>query len=153
MFCGGFVVWLGRPMLIFWGGFCPPVRPPKPFYISKASQSRQNDKLFLQSSELGLPQFLIRRRVCPSPRFWGEGHTRLRERGGGRVPIPTRGHTLWYSLNITVRTLCKACSRIPKCIGVWILKKYLVPRYIILFYNVYRQLMFLYFIILFFREL
>jgi hypothetical protein len=22
------------------------------------------------------------------------------ERGGGRVPIPTRGHTLWYSINI-----------------------------------------------------
>jgi hypothetical protein len=37
MFCGGFVVWLGRPMLIFWGGFCPPFRPPKPFYIYKAS--------------------------------------------------------------------------------------------------------------------
>ncbi len=26
------------------------------------------------------------------------------ERGGGRVPIPTRGHTLWYSVNIS--TLC-----------------------------------------------
>jgi hypothetical protein len=30
--------------------------------------------------------------------FWGKGYTRWRERGrGGRVPIPTRGHTLWYS--------------------------------------------------------
>jgi hypothetical protein len=27
----------------------------------------------------------------------GEGHPRC-ERGGGRVPIPTRGHTLWYSI-------------------------------------------------------
>jgi hypothetical protein len=36
--------------------------------------------------------------------LWGEGHTRLRERVEG-VPIPTRGHTLWYSLYIRVRTL------------------------------------------------
>jgi hypothetical protein len=80
MFCGGLVVWLGgRPMLIFWGGFCPPFRPPKPFYICKASQSRQSDKLFLQLSELGLPQPLARRQVCAPP--FGEGHTRWRERG------------------------------------------------------------------------
>jgi hypothetical protein len=46
-------------------GFCP--------------QSRQNAKLFLQSSELGLPQPLTRRRI--SPPFRGEGHTRWRERG------------------------------------------------------------------------
>ncbi len=39
-------------------------------------QSRQSAKLFLQSSELGLPQPLN-----PPPRFWGEGHTRWRERG------------------------------------------------------------------------
>jgi hypothetical protein len=49
-------------------------------------QSRQSAKPFLQSSELGLPQPLTRRRVCPpppppSPRFWGEGHIRWRERG------------------------------------------------------------------------
>jgi hypothetical protein len=36
------------------------------------------------------------------PWFRGEGHTRWRERGWdrGRVPIPARGHTLWYSVNI-----------------------------------------------------
>jgi hypothetical protein len=40
----------------------------------------------------------------PPPLFgWGGGHTRLRERGWG-VPIPTRGHTLWYSVFIS--TLC-----------------------------------------------
>ncbi len=39
-------------------------------------QSRRSAKLFLQSSELGLP--------LP-----------LKRRGVGRVPIPTRGHTLW----------------------------------------------------------
>jgi hypothetical protein len=43
-------------------------------------QSRQSAKLFLQSSELGLPQPLTRRRVCP-PKFWGEGYTRWREKG------------------------------------------------------------------------
>jgi hypothetical protein len=35
-------------------------------------QSRKSAKLFLKSSELGLPQPLTRRRVCPPPRFWGE---------------------------------------------------------------------------------
>jgi hypothetical protein len=44
-------------------------------------QSRQSANLFLQSSELGLPQPLTRRRMCPPPRFWGEGHTCWRERG------------------------------------------------------------------------
>jgi hypothetical protein len=45
-------------------------------------QSRQSAKLFLQSSELGLPQPLKRRRVCPlPPGSGGEGHTRWRERG------------------------------------------------------------------------
>ncbi len=42
----------------------------------------------------------------PPHRFWGERHTLAGERGVGRVPIPTRGHTLWYSLY--VRTLCTA---------------------------------------------
>ncbi len=70
------------------------------------SQSRQNAKLFLKSpSELGLPQHLTRRRVCPpTPPGSGGRGTFAGERGGGRVPIPTRGHTLWYSLYI--RTLC-----------------------------------------------
>jgi hypothetical protein len=45
-----------------------------------AAQSRQSAKLFLQSSELGLPH--------PPPAG----------RGVGGVPIPTRGHTLWYSV-------------------------------------------------------
>jgi hypothetical protein len=47
------------------------------------SQKRQSAKLFLQSSELGLPQPLTRKRACPPPppRFWGDGHTRWRERG------------------------------------------------------------------------
>ncbi len=67
-------------------------------YVPK---SRQSAKPFLQSSELGLPQPLTRRRVWPPPPFGseGKGHTRWRERGWGRDPIQTRrGHTLWYSL-------------------------------------------------------
>jgi hypothetical protein len=39
----------------------------------------------------------------------GEGHPRC-ERGGGRVPIPTRGHTLWYSIFTFYFLLCgRAC--------------------------------------------
>ncbi len=33
---------------------------------------------------------------CPPPGSGGRG-TLTGERGVGRVPIPTRGHTLWYS--------------------------------------------------------
>jgi hypothetical protein len=36
----------------------------------------------------------------PSPLWLGGRGTLAGERGGGRVPIPTRGHTLWYSLYI-----------------------------------------------------
>jgi hypothetical protein len=51
--------------------------------IFLCAQSRQSAKLFLKSSELGLPQPLARRRVCHPPPLWfrGEGHTRWRERG------------------------------------------------------------------------
>jgi hypothetical protein len=46
-------------------------------------QSRQSAKLFLQSSELVLPQPLTRGRVCPPPlpRIWGGGAPHWRERG------------------------------------------------------------------------
>ncbi len=41
-------------------------------------------KVYVPSSELGLPQPLFRPRVCPSPRTGGRGgHTRLRVRGWG----------------------------------------------------------------------
>ncbi len=78
------------------GGIFP--RHPPPQFDP---QSRQSAKLFLKSSELGVPQPLNRRRVCPLG-SGGRG-TLAGERGVGRVPIPTRGHTLWYSLFI--RTL------------------------------------------------
>jgi hypothetical protein len=45
-------------------------------------QSRQSARLFLQSSELGLPHPLTFRQVCPLPLVQGGGvHTHLRERG------------------------------------------------------------------------
>ncbi len=43
--------------------------------------------LFLQSSELGRD-------------------TLAGEKGGGGVPIPTRGHTLWYSVILYMYVLC-----------------------------------------------
>jgi hypothetical protein len=75
-------------------------------WLVVAAQSRQSATLFLQSSELGLPHPFSRRRVCP-PTLLSEGKGTLAcGRGIGGVPIPTRGHTLWCSLNIS--TLCVA---------------------------------------------
>jgi hypothetical protein len=80
---------------------------PPPSGKGGGAQSRQSAKLFLQSSELGLPQPLTRRRVCPPPLVPGGRGTLTGERGGWRVPITTRGHTLWYSVNTcTVYVLC-----------------------------------------------
>jgi hypothetical protein len=70
------------------------------FFLFDGSD-HQSAKLFLQSSELELPHPLSRRRVCPPPHplvQGGKGHTRWRE----RVPIPTRGHSLWCSVYIQV---------------------------------------------------
>ncbi len=81
------------------------------------AQSRQRAKFFLQPSELELPQPLTRRRVWSPLWFRGEGHTRWRERCWG-VPIPTRGHTLWYSL-YSVNVLCALWSRFKE----WLLER------------------------------
>ncbi len=71
-----------------------------PVSLQLLPQSRQSAVLFLQSSELGLPQPLTRGRVCPPPpRFWVERHTRWRERGW-ESPNSDEGHTLLYSLYI-----------------------------------------------------
>jgi hypothetical protein len=67
------------------------------------AQSRQSAKPFLQSSELGLSPPSLASECAPPPGSGGRG-TFAGERGFGRVPIPTKGHTLWYSLYI--RTLC-----------------------------------------------
>jgi hypothetical protein len=73
------------------------------------SQSRQNAKLFLLSLELGLPQPLTPGYVCPPPFGTGGRGTLAGERGGERVPIPTRGHTHCGTLYIYV--LCVVHTR------------------------------------------
>jgi hypothetical protein len=70
-------------MLMYFNQHCfhpPPPQIPR-CRIMLGPESSKSAKLFLQSSELGLPQPFTRMRVCPPPRFWGEGHTRWRERG------------------------------------------------------------------------
>ncbi len=100
--CGD-VVW--PPRGLWW---TPPSPSPPSTLPRGTSQSRQSAKLFLQSLELGLPQPLTRRRVRP-PTFGSRGRGTLAgERGGGRVPIPTREHIVWYSVYIC--TLWGTCS-------------------------------------------
>ncbi len=59
---------------------------------------------FFSSRRIGTPP-TPRPQASVSPPPFGSGGrgTLAGERGGGSVPIPTRGHTLWYSVNI--RTL------------------------------------------------
>jgi hypothetical protein len=75
--------------------------------FSFEAQSRQSAKLFLQSYELGLPHLLTPQASLPS--LWLGGgrvgwYTLACGRGGGAVPISTRGQTLWYS-----RYICTLC--------------------------------------------
>ncbi len=58
------------------------------------------------SSELGLPHPLPCRRVSPSPLVQLREDTVACGRGGGRVPIPTRGNTPWYFRSRYIFTLC-----------------------------------------------
>jgi hypothetical protein len=53
-------------------------------------QSRQSTNPSLQSSELGLPNPVTRRRMCTPPPFGSGGDTLACGRGGGGVPTPTR---------------------------------------------------------------
>ncbi len=78
------------------------------FFVSR-TQSRPSAKLFLQSSELGLPQPLTRRRMCPSPfpSVLGEGHTRWRlaREGLGESQF-RRGDIYCGTLYIYIYVLC-----------------------------------------------
>ncbi len=67
------------------------MRPPTTKYHSIKSTT-----LYVLSSELGLPQPLSRKRVCPLPESNGGGHTRLRV-GVGGVLIPTTGEKAKHS--------------------------------------------------------
>jgi hypothetical protein len=72
----------------------------------RASQSRQSAKLFLQSSELGLPQPLTAGECAPRPLVQGGG-TLACGRGVEGVPIPTMGHTV-HCGNLYMSTLCQS---------------------------------------------
>jgi hypothetical protein len=54
--------------------------------------------IFFSSRRNWAPPTITRRRECPLPFGTGGRGTLTGERGGGRVPIPTMGHTLWYSV-------------------------------------------------------
>jgi hypothetical protein len=76
-------------------------------------QSRQSARPFLQSSELGLLTPSSAGECVPLPPLvQGGGHSRLRERGWG-IPIPTRGHTLWYSKYEYIRTFLPVLFCLP----------------------------------------
>ncbi len=63
--------------------------------IGRGAQSRQSAKLFSSRRNWDSPTPSPAGECAPPPFCTGgEGHTRWRG-GGGRVPIQTRGHTLW----------------------------------------------------------
>jgi hypothetical protein len=70
--------------------------------VSPAPLSRQSAKLFLQSSEMGLPQPLTRRRVCPPFSSGGRG-TLAGERGGWESPNFDEGT---YTVVLYLYVLC-----------------------------------------------
>jgi hypothetical protein len=77
----------------------------------------QRAKLFLKSSELGLPNPSPAGECAPTALHGSGGRGTLAgEKGGGRVPIPTRVHTLWYSLYIY-----ELCALIPPGSRVYLL--------------------------------
>jgi hypothetical protein len=84
---------------------------PLPFILSGSTPpSRQSARLFFQSRELGLPHPLTRKRFCPPPLVLGGGGHCLARDGGGGVPIPTRGETL-YSAHSSTLGKYVLCSR------------------------------------------
>ncbi len=77
------------------------------------TEYRQGAKLFLQSSDLGLPHPLSRRRVAPPPTLWsGEGTHSLAGEGLGESQFRREDIcTLWCSIDIckyfvTLMTFC-----------------------------------------------
>ncbi len=72
--CRQIVAWFGNISHLWGGGG------------GLRAQSRQSARIFLQSSELGTPHPLTRRRVCPPPPYfvpWGGGDTLACGRGDG----------------------------------------------------------------------
>ncbi len=77
-------------------------------------QSRQSARLFLQSSELGLPQPLTRRRVCspPHPLVPGGGaHSPWRERGWESPNSNEGTYTTCAQPTVRPSSLLRSCTR------------------------------------------
>jgi hypothetical protein len=77
------------------------------WWWNSAPQSIQSARLSIQSSELGPPNPLTRKRVLLPHPLWGR-HTCLR--GVGEPPIPTKGQSLWYSMYNIIPPLRSAPS-------------------------------------------
>ncbi len=85
-----------------------------------SSQSKQRSKLFLQSSELGLPQPLTHRRVCPPPfGFGGGGQPFCRERGWEGESQFRRG-----DINCGALYMCVFCGGAPPSICILLMASY-----------------------------
>jgi len=100
-------------------GNCKPckVRTTKYLYL-------QSTTVHVPSSELGLPQPLSRKRVCPPPRTKEWGAHRLRLKGGGSPNYNDWGKSLAHCLYSVVRT--NGYSWID--VGVKIVKNWLQKR-------------------------
>ncbi len=92
-------------------------------------QSRQSAELFLSRRNWDSPT-PHRQAVCPHSLVPKGRGTLACVRGGEGVPIPTRGHTLWYSMNISIlwlnQCLCNAWmprgrSEAPMPKGNWVM--------------------------------
>ncbi len=75
--------------------------PVKGFFISiyqsPRPESIQSATTSIQSSELGPPPPYLQESVAPPLWIQGGRHAHFRRKGWGGGPIPTMGHTLWYS--------------------------------------------------------
>jgi hypothetical protein len=83
------------------------------FLLRRFPQSRQSAKRFLKSSELGLPQPLTCRRVCPPPYGLGGGHICWREKGLGESQFRREDihcGTLYILYFVTVPLLDPPCT-------------------------------------------
>jgi hypothetical protein len=80
---------------------CLPTFPPAPIRGFMVLGYRVSRVLsFFQVIEIGTPPTPHPQASVPPYSGSGGRDTLAGERGGGRVPIPTRGHAMWYSIYI-----------------------------------------------------
>ncbi len=97
--------WLGKSRISFRAGRTYLEKRKKSIKIysrecgAKDWLCRQSAKLFSSRRNWDNPKPSPTGECAPHPPLWLGGRGTLAgERGSGRVPIPTRGHTLWYSI-------------------------------------------------------